>query len=329
VLADFPKGPNVGKMNALGPFAGRSFWGLIVAPTDQADDMRRPHRGSLRRAPTSNRPLAQLLAASIALAMAEHAAAADCPLEPGLTRAVARVLDGETLALDDGTEVRLIGALSPRPHEAGADVSFWPPEREAMAELGRLVLGHSIELAFAGRRTDRYGRLLAHVFVLSGTGRVWVQGHMLRTGHARAYSLPDNVACMDELLAHERLARDTRKGLWDHAAYQIRPAERTWDLLRWRSSFQLVEGRVMRVASVRSQVFLNFGDNWREDFTANVRRRLPSSNLDFKTLEGRLVRIRGWIDRRAGPAIDIHHPSQIELVTEHEPAEFTRTMVPR
>jgi endonuclease YncB( thermonuclease family) len=272
----------------------------------------------------------RLFAASLALAMAgANAAGADCVLETALSRAVARVVDGETLALDDGTEVRLIGALSPRPIEAAADVSFWPPEREAMAELGRLVLGRSVELAFAGRRTDRYGRLLAHVFVRSGTARVWVQEHMLRTGHARAYSLPDNVGCMDELMAHERVAREARRGLWDHAAYQIRPAERTRELLRWRSSFQLVEGRVVRVASVRGQVFLNFGENWREDFTASVRRRLPSSNLDFKTLEGRLVRIRGWIERRAGPAIDIHHASQIEIVEDHEPAEFTPTLVPR
>ena len=302
----------------------------LIGPNCQGNDMRCQHCGVLRRSPGSLRPLSRLFAASLALAIAgAYAASADCALEPALTRAVARVVDGETLALDDGTEVRLIGALSPRPLEAAADVSFWPPEREAMAELGRLVLGRSVELAFVGRRTDRYDRLLAHVFVRSGTARVWVQEHMLRTGHARAYSLPDNVACMDELMAHERVAREARRGLWDHAAYQIRPAERTRELLRWRSSFQLVEGRVVRVTSVRGQVFVNFGDNWREDFTASVRRRLPSTNLDFKTLEGRLVRIRGWIERRAGPAIDIHHPSQIEIVEDHEPAPFTPTMVAR
>src|SRR5918999_3745487 len=94
--------------------------------------------------------LAPLLAAWLILAMAGAQAAAECALQPGPARAVARVLDGETLALDDGTEVRLIGALSPRPLEAAADASYWPPEREAIAALERLVLGRSVELAFAG-----------------------------------------------------------------------------------------------------------------------------------------------------------------------------------
>lgn len=285
---------------------------------------------SARRPRGSSRRIAPLLGAALALATAgAHAASADCALQPGPTRAVARVLDGETLALDDGTEVRLIGALSPRPLEAAADASFWPPERAAIAELERLLLGRSVELAFAGRRTDRYGRLLAHVFVRTDKERVWVQGHMLSTGHARAYNLPDSAACMVELLAHERLAREARKGLWDHAAYQIRSADRTRELLRWRSSFQIVEGRVARVDSVRGQIFLNFGDDWREDFTASVRRRIPAAGLDYKALEGQRVRVRGWIERRAGPAIDIRHPSQIEIVEDRAPAHPTRPMVQR
>jgi micrococcal nuclease len=276
-------------------------------------------RDGLRSLRSSRRLASLVLGASLALAGA-HSAGADCTLEPGPTRAVARVLDGETLALDDGVEVRLIGALSPRPVEAAADVGYWPPEREAIAELMRLVLGHSVELAFGGRRKDRYGRLLAHVFVRSDSERVWVQGHMLRSGHARAYSLPGNAACIDELIAHERFAREARKGLWDHAAYQIRSADSTRELLRWRSSFQIVEGRVARVANVRGRVFLNFGDDWREDFTAIVRRRLQSPDLDLDTLAGRRVRVRGWIERRAGPAIDIHHPNHIEIVEDREPA---------
>ena len=55
---------------------------------------------------------------------------APCTLEPGPVRTVARVLDGETLILDDGKAVRLIGALAPRAHDAGAAAGAWPPEIE-------------------------------------------------------------------------------------------------------------------------------------------------------------------------------------------------------
>ncbi len=69
-------------------------------------------------------------------------------------------------------------------------------ERAAIAALDDLVRGQSVELAFSGRRSDRYGRLLAHVFLRRGGERVWVQGELLSSGHARAYGLPGSLACM-------------------------------------------------------------------------------------------------------------------------------------
>src|SRR5690349_22284561 len=87
-----------------------------------------------------------------------------CTLEPGPTHTVARVLDGETLVLDDGTAVRLIGALAPRARDAGAQSGTWPPEIRATKFLSDLVLGKTVKLAFGGRKRDRYRRSLAQVF---------------------------------------------------------------------------------------------------------------------------------------------------------------------
>ncbi len=242
-----------------------------------------------------------------------------------------RILDSETLALDDGSEVRLIGALGPRAPDSAGDVSYWPPERDAVQALTRLALGQSVELRFAGRRMDRHGRLLAHVFVLTAAARTWVQGHMLSQGLARAYALPDSSACLDELLAHESVARLNRTGLWTHAAYQVLSAVAVPHLLRYRGTYQVVEGRVTQVSTVRGQVFLNFGRDWREDFTATLRssarRAAEAANMDLKSLEGRRVRVRGWIERRSGPAIEIHHPGQIELVAEDEPRPRRRPLL--
>ena len=62
------------------------------------------------------------LGMSIARASAGEETGLACPgLEAGPTRSVARVLDGETVALDDGTELRLIGALAPRAIDAAAE----------------------------------------------------------------------------------------------------------------------------------------------------------------------------------------------------------------
>jgi micrococcal nuclease len=258
-----------------------------------------------------------------------------CALEPGPTRAVVAVIDGETLKLDDGAEVRLIGALSPRAPDVaqsgGGDSKFWEPEVAAKAALEKLVLGRSIELAYIGRRTDRYGRLLAHAFVTpppppdqpwtsSEPDRIWVQAHLLGLGHARTYTLPSSTGCAAQMLAHEALARDIGSGLWSHAAYQVRDATKPRDLARWRSTFQIVEGTVVRVVQSRGATLLTFGNDGTGDFVvvlkASERRDMPSALAAVNELAGQRVRVRGWIERRTGPAIEIHHPSQIEVVGE-------------
>ncbi len=192
----------------------------------------------------------------------ESANAAECTLKPGpSSRTAVRIIDGETFALDDGSTVRLIGALAPRRFESSTDQAIWPPEQDAKSALERLVLGKPVELEIGGRQTDRYGRVLAHAYVQDNGRRLWVQEQLLRHGNARAYALRDSDACMDALLTAERDARDAKSGLWAHAAYQIKPADQIGDLLRERGSYQIVEGRVVDAADIRGQMFLNFGEN--------------------------------------------------------------------
>ncbi len=281
--------------------------------------------------------------ASTGIAMAQPIERTTCALEPGPTRAVTGVIDGETISLDDGSEVRLVGALTPRPPDAALDVSFWPPEREAKAALERLVLGRSVTLAYAGRKSDRYGRTLAHVFVepaadsapnADADNRVWAQAHMLSNGHARAYALKDSHGCLRELVAHEAIARTAGVGLWAHAAYQIRDAARGPDVARLRSTFQIVEGEVVRVIEGRTNVILRFGrddaaerptealtDETRalaKGFSISIKpaiaRGWNTNGLTVVQLVGRRVRIRGWVERKGGPAIEIVEGHQIELV---------------
>ena len=251
-------------------------------------------------------------------------------LEPGPKRTVTRVIDGETVALDDGTELRLIGALAPRALDAGADPGRWPLEIAAQAELQALVLGKSIELAFGGERTDRYGRLQAHAFIDEGGERRWVQGHLIEQGLARAYTLAGNRACADELLARERAAREARRGLWAEAAYQVRPADRPAQLSRHRSTFQVVEGRIARVAQVRGIIYLNFAADWRRAFSASLRRGdralLGASAGDPKALEGKPVRVRGWIELHKAPTVNLSVGGLIELLDE--PADAASTAPP-
>jgi len=243
---------------------------------------------------------------------------ASCELQAGPTRAVVRVIDAETVLLDDHSEVRLIGALAPRAPDMAAEAPAWPPEQQAEAALRALVLGRSVEIAYAEHRRDRYGRLLAHLFLNRNGERVWVQGELLSSGHARAYGLPGSFACMRELLAHENVARLSRAGLWANAAYAARRAFRTREILRQRNTYQIVEGRVARVATSKSRTYLNFGRDWRTDFTAGIATRLVKKEPDLAkllaSLEGKRIEVRGWIEYRSGPFIEVEDPSQIAIV---------------
>ena len=82
----------------------------------------------------------------------------------------------------------------------------------------------------------------------------------------------------------------------------------------------MIEGRVLDAAKVKGTVYLNFGENWRSDFTITIenraRRTFIKSKLDPLSLEGRRIRVRGWLKRRNGPGIKATHPEQIEVIEQ-------------
>lgn len=49
----------------------------------------------------------------------------------------------------------------------------------------RLAAGQEVELKFGGRRLDRHGHTLAHVFIVQGEKRLWVRQVMVAGGFAR------------------------------------------------------------------------------------------------------------------------------------------------
>ena len=182
---------------------------------------------------------------------------------PGDGGTVAEVIDGDTLRLGDGTTVRLVGIEAPKPPPGRHDRTS-ALAAAAKAALGELALGKAVTLIYGGTRQDRYGRLLAHVYLADG---FWLQGELLRRGLARVHVAEDNRARAAEMLALERGARTARRGLWAERAYRVRrPEETSADA----DSFQLVRGTVVSVAVVRGQGYLNFGPDYRTDFTVVV-----------------------------------------------------------
>ena len=244
-----------------------------------------------------------------------------CPPETGEARAVVRILDPASFALDDGSELRLMGILPASSRDVSEStterVRDWPPEREAQVALQRLVANGRVSLSPDGASRDRYGRRISHAFINDAEGMsTWLQAALVEAGQARVAPLPGQTLCMTALLQRETVARATRKGLWKNPAYAIRDARDTRTLRSLKGTFQIVERRVLATGVTRHEAFLNFGRNWRWDFTAAVdlRRIADRQTLiaRLKALEGRNIRVRGWIERRNGPFIALTSPDAIE-----------------
>lgn len=160
----------------------------------------------MRRRPASPRwPGLALLAA----ALLGCAAQTSLPQEA----AVRRVIDGDTIELRDGRLVRYIGVDAPEVSRRVGEGWVEDPEpfgREAKDANRRWVEGRSVRLEYDAQTHDRYGRLLAYVFV---DGRM-VNAALLEEGYAQLLTIPPNVKYAEPFRRVVQEARAARRGLW-------------------------------------------------------------------------------------------------------------------
>ena len=226
---------------------------------------------------------------------------------------VTTVVDGDTVVLDDGREVRLVGIQAPKLPLGRPNFPAWPLGEEAKAALADLVLDRGVHVHLAPTPEDRHGRVLAHLTRVEDG--LWLQGEMLKRGLARVYTFPDNRALAGELLSNERQARSDARGMWALPYYALRTVDNAgFDV----GTFQLIEGRVQATAKIKKRIYLNFGADWRSDFTikVNVRneRLFEDAGIDLVALKGQRVRVRGWLKSQNGAMIELDHPERLELL---------------
>jgi endonuclease YncB( thermonuclease family) len=234
-----------------------------------------------------------------------------------LARASVRaIVDGRTLALDDGRQVRLAGIeIPPSPGPAGAEDS---PEAQATRYLRSILAAGPVLLSTSEEGPDRYGRMRAYVFAESEPLEGSIQHVMVARGLAVVAARVDARACAAGLKDAEGQARTARRGLWADGAAVLR-ADDSAGILARRGRFALVEGHVLSVRASGGTIYVNFGRRWSEDFTVTIakrnERRLAADGLDSKRLERRTVRVRGFVEERGGPWIEVTDAGQVEIVS--------------
>ncbi len=231
--------------------------------------------------------------------------------------AVSRAIDGRTFVLDDGREVRL-AAIEVPPLPPAQDAGASPGGVAARDALAVLLGGAEIVLKQAEQqKTDRYGRLAAYAIVARAGVERLVQADLIAAGFARVAARVGNSACARELLSRESAARRAKLGLWAGSYYDLLDADNPAAVLAELGHFALVEGKVVSVRESGATIYVNFGRRWSTDFTVTILKRnvrnFTAAGVEPKTLAGRRVRVRGWIEQRGGPWIEVARPEQIEL----------------
>lgn len=244
--------------------------------------------------------LAAGLLSALVLAGCGEAARLDSLADQGRGQVV-EVMSGDSVRLDSGDVVKLAGITAPRWDQPGGEAA-----RQALAGL---TLGQTVELLSAGAREDPFGRRLAQLRRVKG--RTWVQGKLLEDGAVRVRTFADSRALAGLMLAHEARARQGRRGLWAGKDWQVRlPAE----ALAGPPGFVLVEGQVMSSWLEADGRRLDLGSGLVLALPARSLGDFDSAGLAPASLQGRLLRVRGYLGRDGEMRID--HPEAIEVLRD-------------
>ena len=133
-----------------------------------------------------------------------------------VTGRVTRVVDGDTvkvrLANGRGTRtVRYIGVDTPESVKPGEPVQCFAEQASDFND--RIVTGRRVRLRVGRERTDRYGRLLAYVYVEGGAVH-FINAELVRRGYARTLEIPPNTDFAERFRKLERGAQRAHRGLW-------------------------------------------------------------------------------------------------------------------
>jgi len=217
---------------------------------------------------------------------------------------VKRIYDGDTITLENGDRVRLLGINTPeiesrhrQGEEGGQTAKQWLQDK--------LQQG-IVFLEYDQQKKDKYGRSLAHLFLENGEH---LNKELVQAGLATLSIIPPNVSYSDDLEEAESVALQQRLGIWAMASYQpisIDILSKSSKTLGW----QRFLATAIKVKSTRkySRLILS----------AQVDIRIPKENLglfpDLDTYIGQAIEVRGWASRSKGHySILVRHPSAIIL----------------
>ncbi len=215
-------------------------------------------------------------------------------------RQVKHVYDGDTVVLENGQRVRLLGVNTPeiesrhrQSESGGVAAKEW---------LQKQLQGKKVYLEFDEEKHDHYKRVLAHIFLPDGKH---LNLALVENGLAIVNIIPPNIRYVDALINAQQQAEKQNLGIWSMPDYQAYPLSQ---ISGNRKGWQRLLGTPQSIKRSRKYTRLVFNNN--------VDIRIANDHLNlFPKLENYLhksLEIRGWVSRRKDHySILIHHPNAL------------------
>jgi micrococcal nuclease len=215
---------------------------------------------------------------------------------------VKQVFDGDTIVLEDGRKIRLLGINTPEVRHRNE------PAQAGGEEAKRWLIGklqqRKVRLELDHEKTDKYGRTLAHVIT---DNKEHINLQLVAAGLAAVNIYPPNLRYVDELVKAQNQAEQSQLGIWARPEYAARPADSisAADHAGWMR----LTGKVMAIRNSRKYIYLVFSDR----FEARIERKWLSLFPDINAYLGQPLEVRGWVNKyKVGFSMLIRHPSAIK-----------------
>jgi len=217
-----------------------------------------------------------------------------------LLRYVRKVYDGDTIILEDGKHIRLLGVNTPeiesrqRAEEPGGVAA----KKWLQAQLH----DKKVYLEYDEVKIDKYKRQLAHVFLSNGKH---LNVMLLENGWGTVSIIPPNVRYSDKLVQAQRQAEKARLGIWAMPDYQLQPITQIANHSRGWKRFSATPHTIKKN---RKYTRLLINDK--------IDIRVANNNLKafppLSTYLGKSLEIRGWVSRNNDHyTMLIQHPSSL------------------
>lgn len=201
--------------------------------------------------------------------------------------------------------------------DLGADAvtaGRWP---DHVGAIGQLVGGMLVRADEGANYPDRWGRRPLRLSPIASEGGS-IHRQLVARGLARVAPLGEQDACAASLLPVEAGARDQKLGLWREPAARLLAAQEVAAIQALTGRFAIIQGEIISVGERPRRIYLNFGRDFRRDFTATLSPRtarlLEKAGITPSSLRGKVVRIRGMVAQRRAPAIEVTGLGQIEVI---------------